>query len=294
MTQTPDELLEAVDQLTQDRTVVSWLGPHEHELIPCLGYHDPYAVDRCHDIDCARSVCKLCHLPEDQYQEAAEFHRQVHPPLLTLLINGTGKGQPARSSDTRIPIDADALELWGQVRDLVKLWCRQLDATFDPDDLLLSVRHWYLAHTNAHRSKRISDVTDLDVTRMVQGWVRMIEAKFDPPEKREWKEACPAFVPVRNVDGDQIGTRRCGARRVVVDGEERFAITLNVTAMKAECARCHHVWVGEVGIMQLRYETNLWNLEKDEDEAKRQAALDALAYPDTPTKTVDENAPEVA
>lgn len=290
-----DPLLTAVEALTKDRTIVLWLGHHEHEPTPCPGYHDPYGVDRCTDVDCPRQVCKLCGTPEGQDGSAgAEFHREVHPPLLQLLLEGTGKGTPQRSSETRIPIDADALELWGQVRDLIKLWCRQLDATFYGDDLLLSVKHWHLAHVNAHRSKKITDTIDLDVTRMVEGWVRMIETKFDPPEKREWKDACPAFVPVRNVDGDQIGTRRCGARRVVVNGEERFAISLNVTAMTATCARCNTTWVGERGIMDLRYQTNLWNMEKDEEEAERQAALAALASPDTPSAEVDANTHKVA
>ena len=197
---------------------------------------------------------------------AAESVTVTHPPLLTLLIDGTGITKGAPSSSIRIPIDADALELWGQINDLIKLWCRLLAARFDSDDLLGSMQRWHTAHSNQHRSGKISDTTDHDVTRMVEGWVRMIEQKFDPPERREWKEACPAILTALN-DDFTTTTKRCGARRVVVAGEERFAILLNVSTLTAECAKCHTKWEGQRGLMMLRYETNLWNLEKEETAA---------------------------
>ena len=214
-------------------------------------------------------------------------HSEEHPPLLVLLLEGTGLGKAGRSSDVRIPIDADALELWGQVHDLIRLWCKQLDATFVGDDLLVSVRHWYLAHANAVQAGKISEVTDHDVTRMVQGWVRMIERKFEPDEKREWTKPCPSQLPVLDIDGELVGYRRCGARRIVVGGEERFAIQLNVTTLPAECGRCHTRWEGERALMDLRYQTNRMQLEAEEREAERQAELARLANGDTPKKNVE-------
>lgn len=288
MTDNRDELLDAVDLLTKDRRMVDWVGAHEHDWQPCPGYHDAYAAERCTVVDCPVRVCGLCGVIEGQEAPAgvtAELHRQTHPPLLVLLLEGTGQGKASRSSDVRIPIDADALELWGQVHDLVRLWCKQLDATFVGDDLLLSVRHWHLAHANALRSGKISEVTDHDVTRMVQGWVRMIERKFEPDEKREWTTPCPAMLPILDIDGELAGYRRCGARRIVLGGEERFAIQLNVTTKTAECGRCHTRWEGERGLMGLRFETNLAQLEADEREAERQAELARLAAGDTPEES---------
>lgn len=259
-------LLDAVDALRKPRTVVSWLGQHEHEFGPCPGTHDLYGVTRCNDVDCELRFCSQCsHVEGTETQVTDEFHRQVHPPLLLLLLNDTGISKSARSSELKIPIDADALELWMQIRDMIRLWCRQLDATFEADDLPHSLYNWYLAHTNAHRTGRISNTIDHDVTRMVEGWVRMIERKFSPDEKREWTDPCPAYLPVRNVDGDNIGDRVCGARRIVVDGIERFAIELNVTTMTAECARCHTQWVGERGVLDLRKATELHRLIREEE-----------------------------
>lgn len=200
--------------------------------------------------------------------EWLRVHTETHPPLLTMLIDGTGITSSGRSSDPGIPIDADALEIWGQIRDLIKLWCKKLNIQFLGDDLLLSIQRWYLAHTNAHRAGRVSDTIDFDVTRMVEGWVRMIEAKFDPPEKREWKEACPAFIAPSTPEGEW---KRCGARRIVVAGEERFAIILNVTTMTAECARCKCKWEGDIGILELRKQTELARLIKEEEEAQKAA-----------------------
>ena len=196
-------------------------------------------------------------------------HKETHPPLLVMLLEGTGITGGGKSSDPGIPIDADALELWAQVKDIIRLWCKQLVVPFDQDNLELSIRRWYQIHTNRVRVGLTSEVIDRDVTRMVEGWVRMIENKFDPPEKREWTDPCPALVPQRNENGDEIGHHRCGARRITANGEERFAIQLNVTTMTAECGRCHTRWVGERDIATLRYETNLWDQERAEQEAKR-------------------------
>lgn len=210
------------------------------------------------------------------------IHSEQHPPLLTMLIDGTGQSRNAGSADPGIPIDADALEMWGQVRDLIRLWSKQLGVAFDGDDLLGSVQRWHSRHDALVRSAGLSEEINRDVTRMVEGWVRMIEQKFDPPEKREWKDACPAWV--RLPDGTQ---RRCGARRVVKNGEERFAINLNVTTLTAECSTCGEKWVGERGVAMLRYETNLWEMEKAEVEAARMSELERLAG-DTPEKKVEE------
>jgi len=203
-------------------------------------------------------------ITDEETGEWLRVHSEEHPPLLTLLIEGTGITRGAASSAIRIPIDADALELYSQISDLAKLWCKKLGAVWAGDDLLISIRRWYLAHHNAVAAGVVSEVVDHDVTRMVQGWVRMIETKFEPPEKREWKEPCPAYIEDRNEEGEVTGHHRCGARRIVENGEERFAIILNVTALTAECGSCKCKWEGKTGFAMLRYETNLRNAEKAE------------------------------
>jgi len=182
-------------------------------------------------------------------------HSETHPPLLTLLLEGTGIPNRGKSTDIKIPIDADALELWGQVRDMVRLWHKQLHLTFT-DDLLADVRTWYLAHAYAVARGRVSEGVDLDVTRMVQGWVRMIEGKFDPPEKREWRDHCVADIVFQNDAGD-IETRKCGARRITLNGAETFAIELNVTNRTATCRECGTTWTGENELAELRFLTNI-------------------------------------
>jgi hypothetical protein len=206
-----------------------------------------------------------------------DVHTEEHPPLLQLLNEGTGAGRGSKTSDIRIPIDADALELEQQIFDLTKLWCKQLGASFIGDDLPSSVRHWYLAHTNAVQSGKVREMIDRDVTRMVESWVRMIEFKFEPEEKREWTDACPAWVETPDPDGGLSTYSRCGARRIRTDTEERFAIQLNVTTMTAECSECRTVWQGLEGVKELRYDTNVWNLQKADEAAKRMAELERLA-----------------
>jgi len=183
------------------------------------------------------------------------IHTETHPPLLTLLEEGTGFSRGPKTAECPLPIDADALELWSQIRDLVRLWCKKLGVTFG-DNILTAVRRWYLAHTNAVRSGRVNETINLDVTRMVQAWVRMIENKYDPPEKREWKDPCVNDITFINDNGEPA-TRRCGARRIMIGGTEEFAIELNVTSLTATCRACHASWTGRTQLAELRFLTNL-------------------------------------
>jgi hypothetical protein len=71
-------------------------------------------------------------------------------------------------------------------------------------------------------------------------------------------DACPALIHTDTGD-----THRCDARKHLDDGELKSAIDLNVTRLIARCRTCGTRWEGERGLMQLRYETNLRNLEQD-------------------------------
>lgn len=196
----------------------------------------------------------------------------THAPLLVMLLVGTGLSKAPKSSDVRIPIDADALEIWGQIRDQLRAWCAHTGDVFDPDDLAVSLNRWRASHAAHVRAGHIDAEEHLDVTRTVQSWVRMIENKFDPPTKLEWKAPCVAVVPVTGEDGE-LGFGQCGARRIILGGVEAFAIEVNVTTMTATCRSCGATWEGERELMELRFLTNI-------DERVRtgqQVEADALA-----------------
>jgi hypothetical protein len=221
----------------------------------------------------------------DEYLTEDQTHTETHPPLLTLLIDGTSSQGGSKSSDPGIPIDADALELWGQVRDLVRLWCKQLVVKFDQDDLAGSIRRWCQVHTNRVRAGLTSEVVHLDVTRMVEGWVRMIEQKYEPPTLRDWTAPCPAWV-MRLDDSGEVTHSRCDARWVTFNKVGRFAIGLNITTWTAKCCVCGYEWSTRTALQDLRYESNLWEQEKADREAERIADLDRLANGDTPQENI--------
>lgn len=186
--------------------------------------------------------------------EWLEVHIETHPPLLTLLREGTGitSGTGGGSSDPGAPIDADALEIESQIRERVSTWCGWLTLQYDRHNLAGSLRRWYGAHMRELQDARVSELTHLEMTRTVEQWVRMIESKFDPDKKREWTTPCPALVPAVWGDESDPTYRRCGAHRVIVDGLERYAITVNVTRRFAVCASCGTRWEGLGGLEQLR------------------------------------------
>jgi hypothetical protein len=157
---------------------------------------------------------------------------------------------------TPLPIDADALEMHAQIADFVALWCHQLEVDFNRHDLHSSLRRWYIAHVNQLRAGKVGDDVDHDVTWIVGGWVRMIERKFDPDRIVEYTDSCPANIPL------DIGTVRCGVRRVIVDGEERFAVRINATRLTAECAACGTRWEGMNGMRALRIEADRYARER--------------------------------
>jgi hypothetical protein len=227
---TDNDLLDAVDLLTRDRFIGTWVPDDAGEL---------------------------------------RVHTEKHPPLLRLLIDGTGISRGPKNSDKPLPIDADALEMLWQVRERLQLWCRALRVAFDGDELLSTMRRWYAHHANRVRSGQVSDEIDANITRTVQSWVTQIEGKFVPEEKREWKEPCVGNVTVTDESGN-VEIRKCGARRVLIERrsrngalvghEEQFAIELNVTTLTATCRQCGAVWQGKDGLAELRFLTNVDNL----------------------------------
>jgi hypothetical protein len=221
-------------------------------------------------------------------------HVEPHPPLLLLLAYGTGISRGSRKSETRIPIDAEKLEQLAQIRDTARAWSRDRGLEWQDDaDWIEQLRgglvRWYGAHAAARSRGFITDEEQAYTLRVVQGWADRIARKYEPDETREWTEACPHII-----EEDGYGRRRCNARRVKVgsvhgeDAEERFAITVNVTRMSAECASCGTRWDGIAGLSELRFLTNLWTEEAAKLEAEAEAVADAAeqiawAHDDTST-----------
>ena len=200
-----------------------------------------------------------------------------HPALIDLLENGlgvTGRGSGTGGSGG-MPgaVDAGALETWAQIRDQVRTWLKQLRAPWS-DDLKADLRLWHEHHTIAAAQGRISGEKLETVERIVVAWQERIERKYDPDERREWTEPCPAVLEHDERTGR---IRRCGARRIKLEGTLQFAIALNVTRREAECRACKTRWEGERELIHLRYETNLVDLERTLAEADQHDRSGELA-----------------
>jgi hypothetical protein len=144
-----------------------------------------------------------------------------------------------------------------EIRHQVRGWLRAYHATTSRD-LKYELALWYLHHDNATHRGHITEPEHRAILRKLDQWADRIDAKYDPDQHREWMDACPALIHTDTGD-----TRRCDARKHLDDGELKSAIDLNVTRLIARCRTCGTRWEGERGLMQLRYETNLRDLEED-------------------------------
>lgn len=176
------------------------------------------------------------------------------PPLITQLLNGPSGARGPKSASTPLPVDAEALEIAAQIREQVVMWSRRLHVR-PKVNLVAATIDWYSAHAAAVRNGRFTSDDDLAATIAAESWVRMIRNKYDGPELREWTGHCVNDVTAW--EGDALIRERCGARRIVIDGAEQFAIQLNVTEETATCRACGHVWKGQEELMHLRLLTNI-------------------------------------
>ena len=166
------------------------------------------------------------------------------PPLIALLeIRTRSSEHGAKSKDRGIPIDADAIDLWGDVRDQIREWAEEAHSLFDADNLTQSFQAWVEAFT----AMVVPDTKLLEVTRQCEYLVRRIRNKYDPPQLAEWKSPCPKCQTV---------TRHLNRAGVTV---ATFAdsITVDVTNKVAECSVCGETFTGSKGLALLRLLTNV-------------------------------------
>lgn len=196
--------------------------------------------ERCELLICADCGAVVSAEPVNDPLEM-HIHTEIHQPLLVLLVTGSGDSASLGSSDPGVPIDVEAIEMRARISKRLRELSEAIGFDATKRGLARQLRGWYLALQDARAKGRVTTAFDLEAIETVEHWVEAIEAKFEPAEIREWTDPCP----------------RCHARRVEVDGLERFAIRVNVGARRADCASCGAMWEGERGIRHLRYETNL-------------------------------------
>lgn len=171
--------------------------------------------------------------------ELSDAVRELPPLLFLLEKRVSGRGGNARGQ--RIPIDADALEIWGQIRDTLRGWANQVHSLFDAYDLVGSFTGW----VERFAATVVPDSVRDEKILILESWVARITTKYSHPEVREWKSPCP----------------QCGKARILVDrnGERvtAYAVVLNVTDRVAECTQCGERFDGDAGLARLRVLTNV-------------------------------------
>lgn len=304
MTAEPNRLLAAVDKLTRPYKVGTEVPEqHEHSWRPCRGHHGdgnggevacadwwaPRIRGVASERDrrrralelatrCQLLVCEFCgetvKPPAPQPSMRTRWTYEDHPPLLELLTTVNGSPGNSPSSDPGVPIDQEATRIIRDITAELRSWCEALEFQNSYRDVPSAIRRWYQVHTEALRSNQLTEVADRAVTSAVEGWVRRIEEKFDPPQVLEWTDRCPGWRAVFDDGGEVVGRRRCRARRVTVKNETtgvsevRFAIHVNLSALEARCVACGTEWRGDRGLRQLRYETNLMLLEEEQQRER--------------------------
>lgn len=196
------------------------------------------------------------------------IHSAEHPPLVDLLENGTGtsRGTTRQQPGSRYLIDEDAIELWGEMRDTVRVWGEQLKAPWF-DELSIDLQCWHEHHKAAELRGRVSKELRDTIELTVERWRRTIERKYDPDRKIEFTHPCPAVFRDYDENGGLLGEHACERLRVVHAGVERAAITINLTRAEAECLACGTKWEGIRALRSL-----VWAAEDRERQAL--AALD--------------------
>jgi len=198
------------------------------------------------------------------YDDNGKFlgvHTVTHAALLDVLMNGTGVTRGARTSETRIPIDADAIELLANIMNTLREWCRWMPFTYTRNDPISTVTEWHTTHSRRVRDGQLTDEGQRIAVATVERWVESIESKFNGRDDSDITDPCPI----------------CDARRVVINDEERFALYVDWRRKFAVCFNCGREWWGETGpeerpgLRELRWLMNLAEQRRKTDDTRERS-----------------------
>ncbi len=175
---------------------------------------------------------------EDEYGHISVSFKMI-PPLLGQLRMamtpgmesgaGGGSGRPA-------PMALNAYDLLRRIDDVstFQYWTNGGTDRLIAISLEQRIRYW------AMQARRAPEPL-AEATRLVQGWVRDIDALFNPQKRIEIKGSCPI----------------CKHSHYLIeeDGEQIRKATLTATPTKhgsfAECGQCRSKWTGEDEMLAL-------------------------------------------
>lgn len=222
----------------------------------------------------------LAYTPDatDETPEPAEMEMDVacislvdHEPLLVMLrdavVGGIGSHAGGSSSAReRIPFDAGALELFDTIAARINAWYIVLPGAREERYIEDRLRDWYVDYANRLRAGKVMASDEKSTLREVEGWVRSIEAMFDPPttfevttvvDDKNTPVPCPVCAEKYAIDP---GTRDRITALVIEFRNEGVETLDHAVAM---CRFCGETWRGRNGVRELR-----WLIEQDERVAE--------------------------
>ncbi|MCU1441120.1 MAG: hypothetical protein JWP85_2117 [Rhodoglobus sp.] len=179
-----------------------------------------------------------------------------HDPLLIQLRDaiGSSTGSKGASSDgaARIPFNPAAQALFDPIARQINAWYIVLPNAREERHIHDRLRDWFTDFENRRRAGKLHATEENDTTRMVEGWVRSIEAMFDPPNVFEvTDDEVPAPCPL------------CGGRYAIDErtGDRITALIIEYRNLGAEtmehatglCRSCYTVWEGSSGLRNMRW-----------------------------------------
>ena len=186
--------------------------------------------------------------------------RQV--PLLVQLeaavAGGIGSHAGSSPARERMPIDAGALELMGQIEGVVSGWYWSVPNVRLKVDLSTRLRVWYVHHANQVRAGKIGAADDVKTTRMVEGWVSKIRGTFDPVIRLDFYELVdgkpmPVACPIEECGARYAFDPKTGDRIIAVVLEYRDLGAETIDKAVGRCRACEHEWAGGYGVRELAY-----------------------------------------
>lgn len=191
-------------------------------------------------------VINIAELVEQLAVETTSDDRSA-PSLLRILYGaryasiGTGAGAKARS-DSRIPLNADAHEMWEDITGQIESLCTQVTdkrPTTDPSFNLLA--WWAVFSAAAARNDTTPLMHEVAYARLAR-WTQRIRELIDPP----------MLAPLRGIACLECGWARVVLGEGVLSSEVDTLIASVVDGeLQVTCRACSAKWRGDVEVIQL-------------------------------------------